>query len=215
MEKNGQKINRVKAKRKQEAHASPLGEATCPRREPHSRALRGWLRCSQAEEVSEMIWHSEELDAGLPLSGCVCIARQTLCPEEPNMRPLRSRKDHRRRHGAALARGVRSLPHLKVLMTHQLHTGTSMFSPAPVSPEKRRIPDGQWMQQHADLAWFLGGAALPLTLRTQRTGAATADAGSIHDTQASISFSALFMRDQLLVSGAPQRVIGLQSKVLA
>ena len=90
-----------------------------------------------------------------------------------------------------------------------------MLSPAPVPPEKRRIPDGQWMQQHADLAWFPGGAALPLALRAQRTGAATADAGPIHDAQASISFSALFMREKLLVSGALQRPIRLESEVLA
>jgi hypothetical protein len=70
------------------------------------------------------------------------------------------------------------------------------------------------MQQHADLAWFCCGVALPLTLLTQRTGTTTANAGSIHHAQAAIDFSALFMRDQLLVSGTPLCPIGLESKVL-
>ena len=131
------------------------------------------------------------------------------------MRPLRPRKDRRRRRGAALAGLVRGIPHLKVLITHKLQTGTSMLSPAPVPPEKRLGTDTQWVQQHADLARLLGGAALPLALLAQRTGTTTADAGSIHDAQASIGFSALLMRDQLLGSRAPQRPIGLESKVLA
>jgi hypothetical protein len=71
------------------------------------------------------------------------------------------------------------------------------------------------MQQHADLARLCGGAALPLALLAQRTGTATADAGPIHDAQASIGFSALLMREKLLVSGAPQRPIRLESEVLA
>jgi len=90
-----------------------------------------------------------------------------------------------------------------------------MLSPAPVPPEKRLRTDGQWMQQPTSLAWFLGGAALPLALRAQRTGAATADAGPIHDAQAAIGFSAVFMREKLLVSGALQRPIRLESEVLA
>ena len=60
-----------------------------------------------------------------------------------------------------------------------------------------------------------GCATLPLTLFAQWSGTTTADTGSIHDAQASIGFSALFMRDQLLVSGATQRPICLERKVLA
>jgi hypothetical protein len=71
------------------------------------------------------------------------------------------------------------------------------------------------MQEHTHLARLRGGAAIPLTLFAQGTGTATADAGPIDDAQGSVSFSALFMRDQLLVSGAPQRPIGLESKVWA
>src|SRR6266699_7134153 len=71
------------------------------------------------------------------------------------------------------------------------------------------------MQQDAHLTWFRGGPTLPLALLAQRTGTTTADAGSIHDAQASIGFSALLMWDQLLGSLAPQRPIGLESKVLS
>jgi hypothetical protein len=79
------------------------------------------------------------------------------------MRALCAGKDHFR--FAWRNDGRRRQAHLDVLVTQELHTGTSMHSPAPVSPEKWRIPDGQGMQQDADLARFLGGAALPLTLR--------------------------------------------------
>lgn len=71
------------------------------------------------------------------------------------------------------------------------------------------------MQQDAHLAGLRGCAALPLALFAQWAGTTTADTGSIHDAQASIGFSALFMWEQLLVSGATQRPIGLERKVLA
>src|SRR5712692_8868074 len=47
----------------------------------------------------------------------------------------------------------------------------------------------------------------------QRTGTATADAGSIHHAQASIGFSAPFMREQVLASRTLERAIGLKRKV--
>jgi hypothetical protein len=71
------------------------------------------------------------------------------------------------------------------------------------------------MQQHADLAWLFGSAAVPLTLLAQWAGATMANAGSIHDTQAPIGFSAVFMWDEFLRSRAPQGPIRLKSKVLA
>lgn len=71
------------------------------------------------------------------------------------------------------------------------------------------------MQQDTDLARLLGGLALPLTLLAQGTGTATADAGSIHQTQAPLGFSTVFMREQVLVSRTAQCRIGLQNKVVA
>src|SRR5258708_5953836 len=83
-----------------------------------------------------MLWHPEELDADLPLGWRTRIAHQALCPREPKVRPLRPRKDHRRRRGAVLAGRVFCKPHLDVLITHKLLTGTSMLSPTPVTPEE-------------------------------------------------------------------------------
>lgn len=42
--------------------------------------LCGWLRWLQSEEVSEMVRHSEELNADLPLVECMGIAPQPLSP---------------------------------------------------------------------------------------------------------------------------------------
>jgi hypothetical protein len=95
------------------------------------------------------------------------------------------------------------------LLIKQVPAGPPMMPTAPVSPEKRFRTYKQWMQQHTYLVWLLRSTTLPLTLLTQRTGATTAPAGGIHDTQAAIGFSASLMRDQRLVSGATQRVIGL------
>jgi len=105
--------------------------------------------------------------------------------------------------------------HVDPLVAQELRACSPVKSPIPVTPLERSRPHGEGMQQHADLAWFLGGSALPLALRAQRTGAATADAGPIHDAQAAIGFSPLFMREKLLVSGALQRPFRLESEVLA
>jgi len=129
------------------------------------------------------------------------------------VRPLRPRKD--RRSGAALAGWTVRLPHLEVLITQQLHTGSPMLSPAPVMPEERRPPNGEGMEEDTDLARLCCSSAIPLALLAQWTGTTTANAGSIHHAQAPIGFSALFMRDQLLGSLATQRPIGLESKVLS
>jgi hypothetical protein len=131
------------------------------------------------------------------------------------VRSLRPRKDCRQRRGAALARRFLSKPHLDVLITHQLYARPPVEPPPPILPEKWLRTDSQWVQQPTSLSWLLGGAALPLALRAQRTGAATADAGSIHHAQGPIGFSAVFMRRKLLVNRATQRPIRLESKVLA
>ena len=101
------------------------------------------------------------------------------------------------------------------LFAQELDTGASVDSTTPVLPEERRIPNDKRMEQDAHLARLARFAPLPLALLAQRAGAATANAGSIHHAQASISFSAVFVRNQLLVSRAPKRPIELASKVLA
>src|SRR5258708_36202849 len=73
---------------------------------------------------------------------------------------------------------------------------------------------GERMQQHTDLARLFGNAAIPLALLAQRTRAALANAGCIHNAQAAIGFSAPLMRNQLLPCWAPKRAIRLEGKVL-
>ncbi len=143
-----------------------------------------------------MVWHPEELDSNLPLAWRTRIASQALCPREPKVRPLCSRKDQRRRRGAALAGRVFCKSHLDVLITHELHTGTSMLSPAPVMPEEGSRANGERVEQHTHLARFGSFFAIPLTLLAQGTGTATPDTGRIDDAQAPIGFSALFMGNQ-------------------
>jgi hypothetical protein len=111
-----------------------------------------WLRCPQAQEAGEIIGHSEELDADLPLGWRTCIAHQALCPREPKMRPLCSRKDCWR--DMPLARQVLRKPHLDVLITHKLHAGASVLSPAPVTPEEGRTSNDEGVEQDTHLARF-------------------------------------------------------------
>ncbi len=131
------------------------------------------------------------------------------------MCPLLPRKDRRRRHGAALARRIRFLPHLKVLSTCQLHTSASMLSPPPVLPEKGNRADMEGMKQYADLARLLGGTALPLALFAQGTGTTTPDTSRIHHAQAAISFSTLFLDTKFLVGWTPKRPIWLEGEIVA
>lgn len=90
-----------------------------------------------------------------------------------------------------------------------------MLSAGSISPEERRGANDKRVEQHADLARLCGGAAIPLALFTQWTGAATLDASTRDHAQASLGFSAVLMWDQLLVSRAPKRSIGLERKILA
>ena len=82
MEKNEQQMRGTEAKLKQEGIRLRSERPACPRREPPSSKPRDWLPGTQAEEVSESIWHPEELDSDLPLGWRTRIASQALCPRE-------------------------------------------------------------------------------------------------------------------------------------
>ncbi len=152
-------------------------------------------------------------DRHLPSCWRTRIASQPLCPREARVRSLRTGQDHLR--GGWRSGGGRRQAHLDALVSHELHAGAPVYSPAPIAPEQRGRTHLERMQQHTDLARLCRRTAIPLTLLAQRTGTTTANAGAIHHAQAAIGFSALLMREQLLVSGATQRPIGLESKVLA
>jgi hypothetical protein len=104
--------------------------------------------------------------------------------------------------------------HLNSLISHEILTGTSMFSAAPISPEERCGTNGERMEQDTHLARLLSGAALPLALLAHRAGTTTADAGSIHHAQASIGLSALLLDAKLLVCGAAQCSAWLEREVV-
>jgi hypothetical protein len=100
-------------------------------------------------------------------------------------------------------------------VANELQTSSPVFSAGPIPPKQRRGTNHERVQQDTHSTRLCGGGAIPLALLTQWTGAATADAGSIHDTQTPIDFSALFMREQFLVSRTPECPIRLERKVLA
>jgi hypothetical protein len=155
---------------------------------------------------------AEQLDRDLGSVGSPSIASEAFLPVETIMGTSRARKQGRRRGEGRCSRGLQV--DLHSLVTHQLQARLPMISTTPVTPEKRRISDRERMQEDTHLARLGRGVAIPLTLLAQRTGAATANAGSIHHAQAAIGFSALLMREQLLGSRATQRAIGLEGKVL-
>jgi hypothetical protein len=162
-----------------------------------------------------MVWHAEELDAHLSLAWRTCIACQALCPREPKVRPLRPRKDRRRRRGATLAGRIRGLPHLDVLSMHQLHTGAPVLSATPISPEQRCGTNDEGMQEHTDLAWLFGGVPIPLALFTQLTGTTTANTGRIHQPQDPISLLPPLLEGERAACGTAQSSIGLERKIVA
>lgn len=63
MEKNKQQMRGIEAKLKPEGMRLRSGRLACPRRELPPSKLCDWLRCPQAQEVSKVVWHPEELDA--------------------------------------------------------------------------------------------------------------------------------------------------------
>lgn len=98
-------------------------------------------------------------------------------------------------------------------LTAHLKTGPAVLPPIPVPPEQRSRANPERMEQNTHLTWLYGSAAVPLTVFAQRTGTATADAGCIDHTQASIRFPAPLLGDQGLLCGAAQRPVRLEGKV--
>lgn len=127
------------------------------------------------------------------------------------MRSLRTRKGRGYQGSADLT--ILPMLHVYPLRAQELDAGTSIAPATPIVPEKRGRADHERVKQHTDLARFFGGAALPLTLLTQRARAATADAGYIHHPQTSIGFWASLMDRERLPCRATQRPIRLQGKI--
>jgi len=104
---------------------------------------------------------------------------------------------------------------LHLLVAEKLDAGSPMNPSTPVVPSDRLWPDGQWMQQHAHLAWLLGFAPIPLALLAEWAGAATANAGGIDQPQTPIGLSTPLLGNQGASCWTPERPIGLEREVLA
>jgi hypothetical protein len=94
------------------------------------------------------------------------------------MGALGTRKDDHR--AVWLGRHALRQGDLHLLLAEQAHAGSTMLSATPILPEQGSRPHLERMEQDTDLAWLLGGTALPLTLLAEGAGTTTADTGSIH-----------------------------------
>jgi hypothetical protein len=190
----------------------PSEKPACPSRRTPS-ALKTESGRRQPERGGKGCWDAEHPDRDWPGGEAARIASQPLLKAETIPRALCARQDH----GCSGWRsgGRWRQTHLKALMTHELDTSAPVCFAAPIAPEDWGRTHPQRMQQHTHLARLCGGVALPLALLAQRAGTATANAGSIHQAQAPIGFSALLMRAQRLFGWTLQRSIRLESKILA
>ena len=151
-------------------------------------AVKTVLNRRQTERGGKGFWDAEQSDRHLVRCWDAHVTSEPLWPREARVRSLRAGQDHFR--FARRSGGGRRQAHLDVLVSHELHTGTPVLSPAPVAPEQRGRSDDERMQKHTHLARLRGSAAIPLTLVAQGTGTTTADAGRIDHAQAPIGFLA-------------------------
>jgi hypothetical protein len=87
--------------------------------------------------------------------------------------------------------GGRRQAHLDTLVSHELHTGAPVFSPAPISRSRNGAgPTWSGCEPHTHLTRLRGRVAIPLTLLALRTRAAVANAGRIDHAQTSIGLVA-------------------------
>ena len=128
------------------------------------------------------------------------------------MGTLGAGQDHVRCAGRSC--GGRRQAHLDALVSHELHTGTPVFSATPISPEQRRGTHPERMEQDTDATRLRGCLSMPLTLQTLWAAAAIADPGAVEDAQTAIGFVALLGWAQRLARRTGQRPVGLEGEVL-
>lgn len=105
--------------------------------------------------------------------------------------------------------------HPEALVAHHRDAGPPREPPTPIPLEERLSPDGAGMQKQAHLARRVGGVALPLVRLAERTGTATADAGSRGQAQTPFGFWTPLLQGKDAKAGAAQRPIGRESTVRA
>src|SRR5713226_5265189 len=120
-------------------------------------------------------------------------------------------------HGkGSLPRGLAKLrreAHLDALVSHELHTGAPVLSPAPIPPEQRSGTNPERMQQDTDPTRFCGCFPVPLALQTLWAAATIEDPGTVKDAQTAIDFAALLGWAQRLASRTGERPVGLEGEV--
>lgn len=185
-------------------------EHVCPRSKRLYTAERV-LRDGQSERGGHRCWDTEQRERDPTSRLHACIASEPKRPVVAVMGALGPGPACRDR--ICTGREPLLLLDVYALMTKQVPADPTVMPTTPVRPEERPISNHEWMQEDAHLARLFGGAALPLTLFTQRAGTATMDAGCIHHTQAAIGFSAAFVREQFLASRTTECAIWLKRKV--
>lgn len=198
-DKSGEKGMRYRSERQ----AFPIRETTCGE-EGDS------LHRPQAEEGSEGVWHSEELDSGLWSGWGTGIAHKPLLPAEAIMSPLSTRQDERLLLWSRWEGRIKR--HLDALMAQELYAGAPMFSAAPIPPEQRCVAHFKGMEQDAHPAGFCRLSAMPLTLFTQLTGATIAHPGRVEQPHTAIGFASLLGLVERFARWTAQGAVWLEGK---
>ena len=102
----------------------------CPSRGTPTAVKTVLHRC-QTERSGKDFWDAEQFDRDLTSRWSTRIASQPLCPREASVGTLRAGKDHLRFTWRSCGGGWQA--HLDVLVSHELHTGAPVLSPAPIA----------------------------------------------------------------------------------
>src|SRR6266699_3154886 len=182
----------------------------CPRRGTPTAVKTVLHRC-QTERGGKDFWDAKQFDRDLTSRWNTRIASQPLCPREARVGKLRAGKDHFRFAWRSCGGGWQA--HLDALVSHELHTGAPVRSPAPIAPEQRRVTNPERMQQYTDPTRLRGCFPVPLTLLAQRAAATIAYPGAVEHAQTAIGFAALLGWAQRLASRTGQCPVGLKGEV--
>jgi len=168
----------------------PSEKPACPSKRASSAIRTESGRC-QTQRGCKGCWDAKHPDRDWPSCENASMASQPLWKAWTIPRPLCARQNHVRQGGRSDDRW-RQAP-LQALVAQELHASTPMGSAAGEAPEKGSNTNLERMQQHTHLARPGRRTAIPLTLLAQFTGTTPADAGSIHQEQAPVDFSTLFL----------------------
>ena len=190
-EQKGQKMGEIEEQRGKKARRFHSEKHACPSGE-NLTAVAGMLSRRQTQRSRKAFWNTEEPDGHLARCGNSRVASEPLRPIETVMGALRP--GQRRSRAIGTSRERRRHLHLQALISQEMHAGLTITPPAPVPPQERSRPDLEGMQEHTHLTRLRCHLAQPLALFAQRTRTATANAGSVHHTQAPIGFPTPLMR---------------------